>query len=178
MEAPVDPSVTTGRETAAAVGLLDRLAVRSDVASWRMPPPLPIAIAFGTALGGMPVAAATGSALLAKVLVAPLVMLVLWLVPLIVRRVWCEMHPYAPARWFAAAKATFGSDLIAAALNGLRDRPCGDPDRVLRRGELIEAIIDQRHRLGDARKAAAGMRLGDDWTSLSRRPRSDGQLSS
>jgi hypothetical protein len=134
------------------IGLLDRLAVRSDLASWRMPPPLPIAIAFGTAFSGVPVAVATGSVLLAKLLVTPLVMLLLWLFPLIIRRVWCEMHPYVPARWLAAARATFGHDLVAAALDSLRDQACADPDRVLRRGEVIEAIIDQRHRLGDARK--------------------------
>ena len=168
---PVDLSVTTGRDAALPVGLLDRLAVRSDVASWCMPPPFPIGIAFGTAFGGMPVAAATGSVLLAKVLVSPLVMLVFWLVPLIVRRVWCEMHPYVPARWFAAAQVTFGQDLIAAALDSLRDRACADPDRVIRRSELIEAITDQRHRMADACQAAAGVRLGDDGTSLSRRPR-------
>ena len=161
----MDPSVTTGREASVPMELLDRLAVRSDVASWRMPPPLPVAIAFGTAFGGVPVAVATGSVLLARVLVAPLVMLLLWLVPLIVRRVWCKVHPYVPARWVAAAQATFGHDLIATALDSLRDQACADPNRVVRRGELIEAIIARRHRLGDAPKAAAGLRLSDFGTS-------------
>jgi hypothetical protein len=58
--------------------------------------------------GGFPkntgLAAATGSVLMAKVLLSPLVILVLWLVPLIICRVWCEMHPYVPARWLAAAQ--------------------------------------------------------------------------
>ena len=72
-----------------------------------------------------------------------------------------DLYPYVPVRWLAAAQATFGYDLIAAALDDLRRQTAYDPDRVLQRSEVIEAIIAERRRLVDARKAADGLKLRD-----------------
>lgn len=49
--------------------------------------------------------------------------------------------------------------LVNAALIWLRDTPPCGHYRILRRGEMIEAIVAERHVLPDARKAAAGYGL-------------------
>lgn len=64
-------------------------------------------------------------------------------------------------RLLAAAQTVLGKTLIDAALIWLRDTPPYGHDRVLRRSEMIEAILAERNAHFDARKAAKGMRLGE-----------------
>ena len=145
----------------ASIGMLDRIAVRSDLANWRMPSPWGIGFGISSAIMAFPVIKVTGSLPIAGILFALSLMTVVWLTALMIRRAWCEHYPYLPPRWLAVAKATMGIDLIDAALERLRDTPPRDPERVLRRGEMIEAILDERRARLDARRAVTGVRLGN-----------------
>lgn len=144
----------------ARIGLLDRIAVRSDMANWRMPSPWAIGFGISSGIMAFPVIKVTGSLTIAGILFVLSLVTVVWLTALMIRRAWCERHPYLPPRWLAAARATMGDDLIDAALEQLRDTPPRDPERVLRRGEMIEAILDECRARLDARNASAGVRLG------------------
>jgi hypothetical protein len=141
------------------VGLLDRIAVRSDIANWRMPSPWVIGFGISSAIAVFPVIKVTGNLTIAEILLLFSLVTVAWLIALMIRRAWCERHPYMPPRWLAVARAIMGDDLIDAALERLRDTPPHGHDRVLRRGEMIEAILDEQHARLDARKAATGVRL-------------------
>lgn len=145
----------------ARIGMLDRIAVRSDMANWRMPSPWAIGFGISSGIVAFPVVKVTGSRVTAGVLLLLSLMTVAWLTSLMIRRAWCERHPYLPPRWLVVARATIGNDLIDAALERLRDTPPRGHDRVLRRGEMIEAILDERRARLDARKAATGVRLSD-----------------
>jgi hypothetical protein len=145
----------------APIGMLDRIAVRSDMANWRMPSPWAIGFGISSAIVAFPVVKVSGSRIVAGILLVLSLMTVVWLTALMIRRAWCERYPYLPPRWLAVARATMGDDLIDAAVERLRDTPPRRHDRVLRRGEMIEAILDERHARSDARKAATGVRLGD-----------------
>lgn len=52
-------------------------------------------------------------------------------------------------------------DLIDAALKRLRNTPPRASERVLRRGKMIEAILDKRRSRLDACRAVTGVRLDD-----------------
>ena len=145
----------------ARIGMLGRIAVRSDMANWRMPSPWAIGFGIGSGILAFPVIKVTGSLTIAGILFGLSLLTVVWLTALMIRRAWCERHPYLPPRWLAVARATMGDDLIDAALERLRDTPPRGHDRVLRRGEMIEAILDERRARLDAGKAATGVRLGD-----------------
>lgn len=151
----------TDTETHVRISMLDRIAVRSDMANWRMPSPWAIGFGISSGIMAFPVIKVTGSLMIAGILFVLSLVTVVWLTALMIRRAWCERHPYLPPRWLTVARATMGDDLIDAALERLRDTPPGSHDRVLRRGEMIEAILDERHARLDARKAATGVRLGD-----------------
>jgi len=153
------PSVGTDTATGGAVTLLDRITVRNDVANWRRPSPWAIAIGIGSSLAALPVAAATGSRSAGVPLLVLSVLMMAWLAALLVRRLWCDRHPYLSPRWLAAARATLGDALIEAALERLRDTVRYDPERVVRRGEMIEAILDEREARRDIARAATGVRL-------------------
>jgi hypothetical protein len=141
------------------VGLLDRIAVRSDIANWRMPSPWVIGFGISSAIAVFPVIKVTGNLTIAEILLLFSLVTVAWLIALMIRRAWCERHPYMPPRWLAVARAIMGDDLIDAALERLRDTPPHGHDRVLRRGEMIEAILDEQYARFDARNAATGVRL-------------------
>jgi hypothetical protein len=141
------------------VGLLDRIAVRSDIANWRMPSPWVIGFGISSAIAVFPVIKVTGNLTIAEILLLFSLVTVAWLIALMIRRAWCERHPYMPPRWLAVARAIMGDDLIDAALERLRDTPPRGHDRVLRRGEMIEAILDEQYARFDARNAATGERL-------------------
>lgn len=102
-------------------GLLDRIAVRSDIANWRMPLPWPIALGIASAIMAWLVATAFGNLVLTAMLLALSLVLLAWLAAPMIRRAWCEYHPYLPPRWLADARATLGNDLIDAALDRVRD---------------------------------------------------------
>lgn len=153
--------VTTKPAIKSEVGFLDRLAVRSDIAAWRGPPPVRLGIAIGLTLGGTPVAIAAHSPSMALAVIAPLLVMLAWMIAIVVRRIYTDMHPYVPPRWLAAARVTAGGDLVTAALQRLAERSWHDPDRPLRRDELTQAIVDQQRQRDDARKAAKGVRLSD-----------------
>jgi hypothetical protein len=141
------------------VGLLDRIAVRSDIANWRMPSPWVIGFGISSAIAVFPVIRVTGNVTITGILLLFSLVTVAWLIALMIRRAWCERHPYMPPRWLAVARAIMGDDLIDAALERLRDTPPRGHDRVLRRGEMIEAILDEQYARFDARNAATGVRL-------------------
>jgi small-conductance mechanosensitive channel len=141
------------------VGLLDRIAVRSDIANWRMPSPWVIGFGISSAIAVFPVIKVTGNLTIAEILLLFSLVTVAWLIALMIRRAWCERHPYMPPRSLAVARAIMGDDLIDAALERLRDTPPRGHDRVLRRGEMIEAILDEQYARFDARNAATGVRL-------------------
>jgi len=141
------------------VGLFDRIAVRSDIANWRMPSPWMIGFGISSAIVAFPVIKVTGNLTIAGILLLLALVTVTWLIILMIRRAWCERHPYLPPRWLAVARAIMGNDLIDAALERLRDTPPRGHDRVLRRGEMIEAILDEQYARFDARNAATGVRL-------------------
>jgi hypothetical protein len=141
------------------VSLLDRIAVRSDIANWRMPSPWVIGLGISSAIAVFPVIKVARNVTIAGMMLLLSLVTVAWLIALMIRRAWCERHPYLPPRWLAVARAMMGDDLIDAALERLRDTPPHGHDRVLRRGEMIEAILDEQHARLDARKAATGVRL-------------------
>jgi hypothetical protein len=141
------------------VGLLDRIAVRSDIANWRMPSPWMIGLGISSAIVAFPVMKVTGNLTIAGILLLLSLVTVAWLIALMIRRACCEHHPYLPPRWLAAARAIMGDNLIDAALERLRDTPPRGHDRVLRRGEMIKAILDEQHARLDACNAATGVRL-------------------
>jgi hypothetical protein len=143
------------------IGMLDRIAVRSDMANCRMPSPWAIGFGISSASVAFPVIKVTGSLMIAGILLLLSLMMVVWLTALMIRRGWCERYPYLPPRWLMAARVTMGDDLIDAALERLCDTARRGHHRVLRRGEMIEAILDEQHARTDARKAATGVRLGD-----------------
>ena len=78
------------------IGLLDRIAVHSDVD--QLADSVTLAIGFGIISGIMafPVIEVTGSLIMAGVLFVLSLLTVKWLGALIIRRVWCECHPYLP----------------------------------------------------------------------------------
>lgn len=130
------------------VGLLDRIAVRSDIANWRMPSPWVIGFGISSAIAVFPVIKVTGNLTIAEILLLFSLVTVAWLIALMIRRAWCERHPYMPPRWLAVARAIMGDDLIDAALERLRDTPaCSRPGSAPRR--------DDR---GDSRRTACSSR--------------------
>lgn len=143
------------------VGFLDRRAVRSDLTWWRGPPPIRFGIAIGITIGGTPVGIATRSPTVAHLVLTPLLVMLVWMLAIVARRIYTDMHPYVPPRWLAAARATLGDDLVSASLRQVIDRSGHAPDRPLQRLELIQALIDQQRLRDDARKAAGSVRLGD-----------------
>jgi hypothetical protein len=140
----------------ACVGMLDRVAVRSDMVNWRMPSPWAIGFGISSAIAAFPVITVTGSLIIAGILLLLALATVAWLTALMIRRAWCERHPYLPPRWLTVARTTMGDDLITAALDRLYDTPPRGHDRVLRRGEMIEAILDERHARTDAPRPRSG----------------------
>ena len=119
----------TDTETHVRISMLDRIAVRSDMANWRMPSPWAIGFGIGSGILAFPVIKVTGSLTIAGILFVLSLVTVMWLTALMIRRAWCERHPYLPPRWLTVARATMGDDLIDAALERLRDTPPGSHDR-------------------------------------------------
>lgn len=144
--------------------LLDHLVVRSDLANWRRASPWPIALSIGSGIGITPLALLNNPPALAIPLVISVVGLVVltmtWLVLIMARRQWCERHPYLSQRWLDTARTVLGDALLNAALIRLRDTPPCGHDRILRRGEMIEAILAERDALASARRAAARIQFG------------------
>lgn len=141
--------------------ILDRIAVRSDLANWRLPSPWPIGFGISSAMAALPTAKIVGNLTIAKMLLVVSLIVFVWLLALVIRRLWCDRHPYLSERWLSSARTILGDTLVDAALDRLRNTSPHDPDRVLRRGEMIEAILDERSARIDARKAALGVRLSD-----------------
>ena len=96
---------------------------------------------------------------LAALVLVLMVLMMIWLTLVIARRLWCDRHPILSQRWLDADRAILGDALLNAALIRLLDTPPCRHDRILCRGEMIEAIVAERSVLPDARKAAAGIRL-------------------
>jgi hypothetical protein len=105
------------------IGMLDRIAVRSDMANCRMPSPWAIGFGISSASVAFPVIKVTGSLMIAGILLLLSLVMVAWLTALMIRRGWCERYPYLPPRWLMAARVTMGDDLIDAALERLCDTP-------------------------------------------------------
>lgn len=141
--------------------LLNQIVIRSDVANWLLPSPWPIGLSIGSAIMAVPVAAVTDRHDLGKLLLVPILVVVVWLGLLIARRLWCDQHPYLSQQWLEGARNVLGDVLINGALIRLRDATPRGQDRVLRRGEMIDAILAEREARADARKAASGVALSD-----------------
>lgn len=140
---------------------IDRIIVRSDVANWPLPSPWPIGMGIGSAVMAVPVATVTGLSDLGRLLLVPILLAVVYQTLMVVRRLWCDRHPYLSQRWLDGARNVLGNELIDGALTRLRDASPRGQDRVLRRNEMIEAIRAERDAQEDARKAAAGVVLSD-----------------
>ena len=153
--------VTTKPSTESRPSFLDWLAVRSDIAAWRGPPPVRLGMAIGLTIGGTPVAIAARSPNMALAVLAPLLVMLAWMIAIVVRRIYTDMHPYVPPRWLAAARLTVGDEVVAPALRQLAERSWYDPDRPLRHDELTQAIVNEQRLRDDARKAAKGVRLSE-----------------
>lgn len=87
----------------AGIGILDRIAVRSDMANWRMPSPWAIGFGISSGIMAFPVIKVTGSLTIAGILFVLSLVTVVWLIALVIRRAWCERYPYLPPRWLAVA---------------------------------------------------------------------------
>lgn len=84
----------------ASIGMLDRIAVRSDLANWRMPSPWAIGFGISSAIMAFPVIKVTGSLTIAGILFVLSLMTVVWLTALMIRRAWCEHFPIChPVGW-------------------------------------------------------------------------------
>lgn len=140
---------------------IDRIIVCSDVANWPLPSPWPIGMGIGSAVIAVPVATVTGLSGFGRLLLVPILLAVVYQTLMVVRRLWCDRHPYLPQRWLDGARNVLGDALINGALIRLRDASPRGQDRVLRRTEMIDAIRAERDAREDARKAAAGVTLRD-----------------
>ncbi|WP_230782494.1 hypothetical protein [Sphingomonas sp. Leaf37] len=141
--------------------LIDRIVVRSGVANWPLPSLWPTAIGIGSAVMAVPVATVTDRSDLGGWLLVPILLAVVYQGLMVVRRLWCDRHPYLSQRWLDGARNVLGNELIDGALIRLRDAAPRGQDRVVGRIEMIEAVRAEHGAREDARKAAAGVPLSD-----------------
>ncbi|HEX8554489.1 MAG TPA: hypothetical protein VF695_07260 [Sphingomonas sp.] len=137
---------------------LDRLVARADLSTegtpvWPMLAAAPITFLLPPTVALVGEKWFAGLALL--VTLVPFVWLGLWCA----RAMYGWSHPYASPRWIHAVHAVVGDRNMSELLADLGRCHGGEPDHVLTRREVIEAVAGQRRRARDAKVRARGVRL-------------------
>lgn len=144
------------------VPVADRLIARWEVSQLNVvpyaigvmvfPPMLIVTIGIAKAIGARPVVVGRG-------------MLVLWValfVTEMARGVWTLRHRCASPRWLRAVHAVVGEDLAVHALAELMRQHRSEPDYVLLRSDMTNAVQQEYARRKDARRRAEGIRVMEE----------------
>lgn len=137
---------------------LDRLVARADLANGGLPV-WPTTLAIPVAFFLPPLVLIVGEKWFAGVALALSLVPVIWLALWCARTMYGWSHPYASARWLHAVRGVVGDEAMTELLVDLDGQHARDPDHVLTRREVVEAVAIQRQRARDAAARARGVSL-------------------